>query len=189
MAGIIDFLLQLDFTIFEKINGLQLPLYLENFFTFWRNSYVWAPLYIFIISFAAFNFNEKAKWFIMFCLLTVGTTDIISSKVIKLNVQRLRPCNTEHLEVINRVRCGSGYSFTSSHAANHFGLATFWVLCLGFMRKRYKFLLLFWASLIGFCQVYVGVHFPLDVLFGSVVGVLIGYIFAKLFVKYYHFQL
>jgi membrane-associated phospholipid phosphatase len=185
MAGIIEFIVDIDFWIFSLINGLQLPVFLEVILTYWRNSFIWGPLYIFIIAFVFFNFRQKAYWFLLFSMITVGSTDMVSSKLIKQSVERLRPCNTEYLEVISRVNCGRGYSFTSSHATNHFGLATFWIITLGFIKRKYKILLVIWAGLIGFCQVYVGVHFPLDILFGSFVGTAIGYGFARLFEKYY----
>ena len=181
----IEYLIEIDFKIFEFINGLKLPLFLDIILTYWRNSYVWGPLYVFIISFAIFNFRKKAVWFLMFSTLTVGTTDFVSSNLIKKNVERLRPCNTEQLQVINRVKCSTGYSFTSSHATNHFGMATFWILTLSFIERRYKILLGVWAGLIAFCQVYVGVHFPSDVIAGSILGFSIGYLFYKLYFKFY----
>lgn len=185
MAGISDIILEYDYKIFELINGLHLPGFFETILTFWRNAFVWGPLYIFIMSFALFNFKTKAKWFIMFTILTVSTTDFVSSNLIKKNIGRLRPCNTEHLAVINRVPCSTGYSFTSSHATNHFGLATFWILTLSFIDKKYKIFLGIWAALIGFCQVYVGVHFPTDVIAGSLLGILTGYLYYRLFNTYY----
>ncbi len=181
----IEYLTELDYRVFEFINGLKLPSFLEVILTYWRNSYLWGPLYVFIVSFAIFNFRKKAIWFLVFSILTVGTTDFVSSNLIKKSVERLRPCNTEHLQVINRVKCSTGYSFTSSHATNHFGMATFWVLTLSFIDRRFKISLVLWAALISFSQVYVGVHFPSDVIAGSLLGVGIGYFFHKLFLRFY----
>ncbi|HMP28726.1 MAG TPA: phosphatase PAP2 family protein [Saprospiraceae bacterium] len=185
MAGIIDMIIQIDEKLFTLINGIQLIPFVESILTYWRNAYVWGPLYTFIIAFAVFNFKNHAKWFIIFSLLTVSSTDFVSSKVIKTNVQRLRPCNTEQLEVINRVQCSTGYSFTSSHATNHFGLAAFWIFTLSFINRKFKTILWVWAAIIGFCQVFVGVHFPLDVLTGGILGTLIGWGYAQLFNNYY----
>jgi membrane-associated phospholipid phosphatase len=74
---------------------------------------------------------------------------------------------------IQLVHCGSGYSFTSSHAANHTALAVI-ILCLWNEKwnKKHVFILL-WATLIGYAQVYVGVHYPLDILGGMLVGAII----------------
>ena len=118
--------------------------------------------------------------------LTVGLADIMSSKVLKKNVERLRPCqNTEvRAEARLLVGCGHSYSFTSSHAANHFALATFLALTLGRAYRRMRLPLLLWAASIAYGQVYVGVHYPLDVLFGALTGILIAYIMAKVYLRW-----
>jgi undecaprenyl-diphosphatase len=151
-----------------------------------RNEWIWFPFYIFIIAFSIFNFGKNSYWFILYCFLNFGTTDIISSHLIKKNVERLRPCRDE--SIINKnvlVRCGSGYSFTSSHATNHFGLATFLSFTLGIFIKKIRMPLFIWAAIISFSQVYVGVHFPLDIFIGAIVGISIGRIWSWIFMKYY----
>jgi membrane-associated phospholipid phosphatase len=85
--------------------------------------------------------------------------------------------------VISRVPCGLGYSFPSTHATDHFALATF--LCLIFYR-RWKWVgiaALIWAAIICFAQVYVGVHFPVDVTAGALYGALVGWLFVLGFRK------
>lgn len=119
---------------------------------------------------------------LLFIVLTVGTADGVSSHLIKKNVKRIRPCNTEELYTIPRVRCGSGYSFTSSHAANHFGLSVFLILAVA-KRRSVKVLLLFWAFMVSFSQIYVGVHYPLDVIAGGILGAFIAYVFWILYKK------
>jgi undecaprenyl-diphosphatase len=83
------------------------------------------------------------------------------------------------------VRCGSGFSFTSTHATNHFAVATFLIMTLGQSFRNIKLWLWSWASIIAFSQVYVGVHFPLDVIAGGILGIIIGRIWAMLFDRYY----
>jgi undecaprenyl-diphosphatase len=68
-----------------------------------------------------------------------------------------------------------GFSFTSSHATNHFGVATFLFVTLGRFFGSWKYLIFIWAALICYAQVYVGVHYPLDVLFGALLGFAIGH--------------
>ena len=80
-----------------------------------------------------------------------------------------------------RVHCGGGYSFTSSHATNHFALATFLVIILGPFFKWIRIPIFLWAASIAFGQVYVGVHYPLDVLAGSIVGILLGILMTKFY--------
>ncbi len=170
----LDSILEIDFQLFELINQS----FQNNFFDFimpyLREKTVWIPLYIGLAVFFIKQFKlKKGIIIIVLSIICVGISDITSSKIIKPNVERLRPCNTEQ-EVRLLVNCGSGYSFTSSHAANHFALGTFWFLILGhFKRSRYLFLL--WAASISFAQVYVGVHYPLDILSGAILGSIIAF--------------
>jgi len=118
---------------------------------------------------------------VLFAVATVGMADVVSSKLVKPAVQRVRPCNDVGLkfEVRELVHCGGGYSFTSSHATNHFAIATFLYLVLGGLRKKWiRWALLAWAASIAYGQVYVGVHYPLDVITGAVLGSLIGTVFG-----------
>lgn len=112
----------------------------------------------------------------LFLFLSVGASDLTSSFLIKENIQRIRPCNDKifQKQVFLRAPCGSGYSFTSSHAANHFAIATFLSLAIGNILSIYRYMLFFWAVSIGFAQVYVGVHYPLDVFVGFGVGWIFG---------------
>lgn len=105
----------------------------------------------------------------------------------KKNVKRLRPCNQIELqENINvLVPCGSGYSFTSSHATNHFAIATLVSFTL-FNASRVALVLLFsWAATIALGQVYVGVHYPLDITIGALIGILVGHFCVYLFKIFY----
>ena len=116
--------------------------------------------------------GKKGFSVLLFLGLTVAGSDLTSSFLIKESVERIRPCNDNGFKknVFLRAPCGSGYSFTSSHAANHFAVATFLILVFGQRLKKWRFLLLFWAISIGFAQIYVGVHYPLDVLCGFAFG-------------------
>ena len=121
---------------------------------------------------------------IAFAVAAVGTADFTSSKIVKPLVERVRPCNDTNLPfgVRELVKCGGGYSFTSSHATNHFAIATFLSLILGFLRKKWiTWTLLAWAASIAYGQVYVGVHYPLDVIAGAALGSLIGLSFELLY--------
>jgi undecaprenyl-diphosphatase len=149
-----------------------------------RNSIVWIPFYLFIVVFILFNF-KNGMWYILFAIFTVILTDFISSDIIKKIIYRPRPCND--LEFVGQVRllasyCGANSSFTSSHAANHFGLATFLsISSQNFFKKNIYYILFFWAFTIIFAQVYVGVHYPIDVFAGAIVGILAGFLMAKFF--------
>lgn len=140
-----------------------------------RNKWLWMPLYVFLIAYIGFNFStRKTYWALFFALMTICLSDVISSKVLKPIVKRERPCQTLELQKdINvRVNCGHGYSFTSSHATNHFALAFYLIFLFG-LRKYKRLGLLFWAGIICYAQIYVGVHYPLDCLIGALLGWLI----------------
>lgn len=178
-------LLSYDYLIFEYINHLVLPASLNQLLIFWRNPVFWAPLYVFIIAYFFFNFGNKAWYLVLFSLLVFATADIFSSQIIKKNVQRLRPCRTEYVvKAQARVRCGSGYSFTSSHATNHFALATFWVLILGGRVRFFRWFLVVWATIVCLAQVYVGVHYPSDVIAGAFLGTGIGFLWYTITSKF-----
>jgi len=177
-------LIQYDFLIFEFVNNnLQNPVF-DFVLTTIRNQYIWGPLYVFIISFLLWNFGKKGFFAVLLIFLTVGISDLTSSRLIKNTVKRDRPCNDIIMKEKTRllVRCGRGYSFTSSHATNHFALALI-IGLLAYRRNRVILgALIVWAALISFAQVYVGVHYPFDVLAGSLTGIAIGLLLGFLFI-------
>lgn len=180
----INILLFWDAELFHAINtGLSSPV-LDTLLPFCREKWAWAPLYLFLLVFLPLNFGKKG-WILLLALVcAVGLADMTSSSLIKKNVRRLRPCNNPALVVQARVPCGSGYSFTSSHAANHFAAAFFIIGILGHHRRWIRPAALVWAGLISFSQVYVGVHYPLDVLAGALLGGLIGWCSVKTLVLF-----
>ncbi|QJD94383.1 phosphatase PAP2 family protein [Mucilaginibacter robiniae] len=182
-----DFLLQLDRHCFYLINhNFSNPVF-DAIMPLLRNLRFWIPLYIFIIAFVIWNYKNTGVRLIFTLLLTVGVADYGSASVIKTWVQRSRPCRDEVIAttIISRVPCGTGYSFPSTHASDHFAMSIF--LALVFYRKwRWVwFWTILWAMLVSFAQVYVGVHYPVDVTAGALFGTLIGTLFAWLFKKYH----
>jgi undecaprenyl-diphosphatase len=109
-------------------------------------------------------------------LFTVAIGDLFSSRVIKPLVARIRPCNDLSLadELIHRVPCGSGYSFPSAHATNHFAIALFLIFVFYDKWKPILPIALIWAFIISFSQIYVGVHYPIDTMAGAILGSSIG---------------
>lgn len=154
-----------------------------------RESIVWSPLYLFFIVFALSNFGaKKGMGWMLGLLTTVGISDQISSNLLKNTVQRLRPCTDPNVfpDIILRLeRCSGGFSFTSSHATNHFAVATFMVVTLQPLLGLKIRGLFIWALVICFAQVYVGVHYPLDVLGGSLIGLLIGWLATLIFKHFF----
>ncbi|TAK44738.1 MAG: phosphatase PAP2 family protein [Saprospiraceae bacterium] len=167
-------LLQWDEQMFHLINGGWHHPFFDAVLPLLRNPYTWFPLYLFLLSFLLLNFKKQGIYCLIALALTVGVSDALSSQLIKKNVRRARPCKVYDApaDIHLLVSCGSGYSFPSSHAANHFSMAVFLCLTLGRVFRWIKIPLLLWAATIGFAQVYVGVHYPLDVLAGSILGCL-----------------
>ena len=181
----IETLQYIDQILFQWINvGLSNPIF-DWLMPILREKFTWFPLYIFIIAFTLINLKRKGVWLIICLIVAAGVADTISSKLIKPTFERTRPCNVVEMEgwVNERIHCGNGYSFTSSHATNHFAVAVFLIFALGAQFKRIKWPLLIWASSIAFAQVYVGVHYPFDVIVGGILGSLIGYAFGNYFRK------
>lgn len=176
-------ILELDQTIFFLINNDGHNAFFDAIMPYWRDKYTWIPFYLALAAFVIYKFKTKGLYLILALALTVGVADTISSKVIKKSVQRLRPCNDTQInqQVKLLVRCGGGYSFTSSHATNHFAVALFLIGTLGRIFRRIKWPLVFWAATIALGQVYVGVHYPLDILVGGTIGSLIGIGMARLY--------
>lgn len=177
---------QFDTELFLKIHrGLS------NGFFDWlmplvRNRFFWSPLYLFIVIFCIKQFKKQGYYMILMVLVTFAMGDMIASRLIKPNVARVRPCNEITLadQIIHRVPCGSGYSFPSAHATNHFGIAVF-LICLFY--RRWKPILpigLAWALLVSFAQIYVGVHYPIDTFVGAILGTGVGlfcfYLYQKI---------
>ena len=177
-------LIQLDQQGFHFINeGLSNPVF-DVLMPILRNRFTWVPLYLFLVFIWAKNYGKTAIWMVLFLLLCFGISDYTASSIIKPAVARVRPCNDLTLTVNNLVPCGSGYSFPSSHAANHFALALFFIVVFYQRWKPVLPLALIWAASIGFAQIYVGVHFPIDILAGSLLGALIGYLLGILFLRF-----
>jgi len=176
-------LIQWDIQLFYIINNDWNNSVFNAILPFLRNKLLWIPLYLFLFTFILYNLRNKAIFILLFAGLTIFAADFTSSKLIKPQVERLRPCNNKVMKstVILLVHCGHGYSFTSSHATNHFAIAVFLVLVLSW---KLSWLLLFWAGIVSFSQIYVGVHYPLDVLGGAILGVLIGGIFGKICLRW-----
>ena len=79
--------------------------------------------------------------------------------------------------------CSGGYSFTSSHATNHFGFSVYVFVTLRSIFHKWSYLFLFWAASVSYAQVYVGVHYPLDILCGALIGATIGYATSQIFIR------
>lgn len=170
-----------DEYLFKLINGrLSVP-WLDGFMLLMRNPITWIPLYVLLL----FWFYKKGNpFFFMMLFLSLacfGLTDFISSGILKPLIGRIRPCYEAGLNVHVLLGCGGKYSMPSSHASNHFGQAMFWFSVVSYKFNKKWYWVWAWAGIICYAQVYVGKHYPGDILAGMVLGLLIGFIFSRLF--------
>jgi len=177
----LDKIQAIDERLFLLINDGMSNGFFDALSVFWRNKYFWFPLYIFLLFFLIYNYKGKSIWLIFIILGVASLADIVSSHIFKEFFERIRPCNdVNFMQQVNlRVGCGSAFSFTSSHAANHTAVG----VIAGLVLHRHKIALwigLLWGLSISITQVYVGVHYPTDVICGALLGAGIAFIIYKL---------
>ena len=178
-----DIVIQWDYALWEWINNGFQNRSFDLILPLLRNKYIWYPLYIFIVFYIFHNYRRKnAMILILGLIATVSLGDLLAGQFLKKTIKRTRPCNELALQedMKTRVRCSQSYSFPSAHATNHFAIATFLILGLS-LGKRMSGALLFWATAIAYAQVYVGLHYPLDVLAGAILGILVGRVIFNFF--------
>lgn len=177
--------MEADRTLFFIINQIFTGSPADRLLIPFRNPWVWIPLYVCLSTWIYRYMGKRGLLTLLITGLVVATADQLSSQLIKPWVERPRPC----LDMLGHIRqlvpCGSGFSFTSSHAANHFAYAIFTGKLLQASWPGMSRLLWIWAAIICYAQVYVGLHYPLDVLCGGILGSLIARFAYRLFARHY----
>ena len=168
-------LVDIDKQVMLALNGSN-SLYMDGVMKIYTSTAVWIPVALVLLFVMLKNNSPRgALLSVLAVALTVVATDQVSSHLVKPLVARLRPSHDPafmHLvDTFNNYRSG-GYSFTSSHACNSFGL--FAIISLIVRNRALCLSLLLWAVLNSFSRIYLGVHFPGDILCGSVLGCVIG---------------
>lgn len=174
-------LLQLDTRLFLAVNGLhgEIP---DRVMWWISGTYTWWPFYLAVLGILAWKKGWQLLPMILFIALVVALTDQTSVHLFKNVFQRLRPCHEPSLEgmvhLVNN-KCGGQYGFISSHAANVAGVT---ILLAGWYRRRwFAGVMILWAFLVGYSRIYLGVHYPADVLAGWLWGLLCGWLIYRLF--------
>ncbi|MGI6479809.1 MAG: phosphatase PAP2 family protein [Salinivirgaceae bacterium] len=168
-------IVQADEKLFLFLNGLHCEV-LD--FLMWHISgkYIWIVLYAILLYAIIKKYKLQGLFFVLGIVLTIIATDQISV-LIKNSVERFRPTHNPdfgHLVHVVRNYRGGDYGFISSHAANCFGLATF--IALIFQKRWITVSMLFWAALVSYSRIYLGVHYPGDVICGGILGVIVAYL-------------
>ena len=170
----IEFLDHIDRHLFLLLNGLHSPFW-DKVMWFASGKVQWLPLYLILAGWLIYRFRWRAVLVFIFTALLITASDQVSVKLFKEVFQRLRPCRDEEImKVVHLVRgyCGGMYGFVSNHAANTFALASFTALL--FRRRAYTVFIYAWALFVSYSRIYMGVHYPGDVIAGAVLGDMLG---------------
>ncbi|EAR00145.1 phosphatase PAP2 family protein [Maribacter sp. HTCC2170] len=181
-------LIQLDKEVFLFLNNLGNPIW-DGFWMFVTNKLSSIPVYLLLLTLIYKHLGLR-KTFIV--LLTIGLLILVTDQLanfFKYGVERLRPCYDQDVNEIMRLvknSCGGRFGYFSAHAANSFAVASFFTFLL---KSKYRFigtLLFLWALMVAYSRIYIGVHFPLDVLTGICIGLGLSWLFSKLYIFALH---
>jgi undecaprenyl-diphosphatase len=168
-----DFILSLDKQLFLFLNHTLANPFFDKFFPFITEVDHWLLVYIIALTMLLWKGGKTGRLTVLALILTIIITDQLVSSVIKDAVGRMRPCHTIE-EVRLLVNCGTGKSFPSAHAANNFAAA--FVIYQFYKKNIWIFFTI--ASLMAFSRVYIGVHYPLDIIAGAAIGSIIGFVIS-----------
>jgi undecaprenyl-diphosphatase len=182
----LEFLLQLDRELFLFLNGLHMS-WLDPVMFFLSNKYGWIPLYAFLMYISVKKFGWRTIFMLLFIVLMITITDQATG-FMKSFFQRYRPSRDENLEglvhIVNNYR-GGRYGFVSAHAANSFALAVFIVHIFGKKLPYLVPLMFTYAFVNTYTRIYLGVHYPGDVIAGALTGILVALIIIGIWEKAY----
>jgi len=171
-----DQLLKLDTNLFLWLNSHHSPFW-DDVMLFISGKIEWLPLYLMLIAFIIYRFRWKSIPILIAIILAVAMADQLAVKAFKEVFERFRPTHNPEIQhlvhIVNDYRGGS-YGFVSNHAANSFSLAMF--ISLLFKNRYVTISIFFWALLVSYSRIYLGVHYPGDILGGAVLGIGIGWL-------------
>jgi undecaprenyl-diphosphatase len=178
-----DTLSTIDSDLFLFLNGLHAD-WLDKVMVLITDMWAWLPLYLLLIYWTVKQYGKRCWWIFLAVGVVVLCSDQISSHLFKPYFQRLRPCFNEEFEGMLHLpkgMAGGRYSFTSSHAANTFAIATFLTSALRNYRPWAGLALYLWAFISSYSRIYIGYHYPGDIVCGAILGILVGLVLWKVF--------
>lgn len=179
----IEQLVSWDKQLFLTLNNLGGPFW-DPFWMFITDKWSSIPLYLalLIISFYFLGWRKALVLLVAVGLMITATDQL--ANVFKYGFERLRPCYDPELAGLFRLvkdSCGGKFGYFSAHAANSFALAFFFTFGFKQYLRLLPAFLILWAALVAYSRVYIGVHFPLDILTGMLIGLLNGFVFQQVY--------
>ena len=174
----VEFLHHIDIEILYFINHSLSSNILDRFFSTITNVNNWFIAYIILLIISFFKGGIKGKIAVLGVILLIIFTDQFSYNILKEFFHRPRPCMAL-TNIITPLGCNGTWSFPSNHAVNNFAAATFYYILF----PRLKWALFITAALVSISRIYLGLHYPSDILGGAIIGSTIGYLFAIAAVK------
>jgi undecaprenyl-diphosphatase len=180
-----------DEQLFLFLNG-DGGYWLDRFMWFSSGKFSWLPIYVVLLFLLYKKLGAKGLlWLIPVLVLCITANDQLASSVFKHWIQRLRPSHEPHLaNFIHLVHGSNGelyfggkYGFYSSHAANNAGVLTLVLLLIRPVKNWVTAALVAWVLLIGYSRIYLGVHYPGDILMGFGMGTLLGLMFYSIYLQ------
>jgi len=174
----IDFLYSIDLEIFYFFNHTLSAGFLDRFFSLITNVNNWYVAYVILLGISFVKGGKKGKIAAIGVIILIIFSDQINFRILKEFFQRARPCITLN-DVITPLGCNGTFSFPSNHALNNFAAAVFFYRFF----PNLKWILFTTATLVAVSRVYLGLHYPSDILGGAIIGTAFGYLFAFIALK------
>jgi undecaprenyl-diphosphatase len=176
----LDKLLALDTKLLIFLNGLGSETYDGLWLIITKQAY-WAPFFLFLLFLVYKKLGARQTMFFVLAIAVLITFTDQTTNLFKNGFQRLRPCsNPEINSIIRVVQIRNSFSFFSGHASNSMAAATF-MYCAIFRQYKYGYLLFLWPLIFAYSRIYLGLHYPLDILCGFLFGIFSGYIVFKIY--------